>query len=70
MMYLFFFYKNVFYKIIEADILLKRTQLILCLKICELSTIHFFNLTVYHGYIKKLISHFPGGSVKMSGSKF
>ena len=53
MMYLFFFYKNIFYKIIEADILLKRTQLILCLKICELSTIHFFNLTVYHGYVKK-----------------
>ena len=58
MMYLFFFYKNIFYKIIEADILLKRTQLILCLKICELSTIYFFNLTVYHGYVKKLTS-FP-----------
>ena len=57
-MYLFFFYKNIFYKIIEADILLKRTQLILCLKICELSAIHFFNLTVYHGYVKKLTS-FP-----------
>ena len=41
-MYLFFFYKNIFYKIIEADILLKRTQLILCLKICELSAIDFF----------------------------
>ena len=52
-MYLFFFYKNIFYKIIEADILLKRTHLILSLKICELSTIHFFNLTVYHGYVKK-----------------
>ena len=58
MMYLFFFYKNIFYEIIETDILLKRTQLILCLKICELSTIHFFNLSVYHGYVKKLTS-FP-----------
>ena len=45
-MYLFFFYKNIFYEIIKADILLKRTQLMLCLKICKLSTIHFFNLTV------------------------
>ena len=54
MMYLFFFYKNIFYKIIEAAILLKRTHLILCLKISELSTIHFFNLTVYHGYVKKI----------------
>ena len=70
MMYLFFFYKNIFYKIIEADILLKRTQLILCLKICELSTIHFFNLTVYHGYVKKNWPHFPGGGVNMSDSKF
>ena len=58
MMYLFFFYKNIFYEIIKADILLKRTQLMLCLKICELSTIHFFNLSVYHGYVKKLTS-FP-----------
>ena len=57
-MYLFFFYKNIFYEIIEAAILLKRTHLILCLKISELSTIHFFNLTVYHGYVKKLTS-FP-----------
>ena len=51
-MYLFFFYKNIFYEIIEAAILLKRTQLILCLKICKLSTIHVFNLTewkrLYH----------------------
>ena len=53
-MYLFFFYKNIFYKIIEAAILLKRTHLILRLKICEWSTIHFFNLTVYHGYVKKI----------------
>ena len=58
-MYLFFFYKNIFYKIIEADILLKRTHLILSLKICELSTIHFFNLTVYHGYVKKKLTSFP-----------
>ena len=56
MMYLFFLYKNIFYKIIGADILLKRTQLILCSKICELSTIHVFYLTVYHGYVKKLTS--------------
>ena len=57
-MYLFFFYKNIFYEFIKADILLKRTQLILCLKICELITIHFFNLSVYHGYVKILTS-FP-----------
>ena len=55
-MYLFFFYKNIFYEIIKADILLKRTQLMLCLKICKLSTIHFFN--IYHGYVRKLTS-FP-----------
>ena len=57
-MYLFFFYKNIFYEIIKADILLKRTQRMLCLKICKLNTIHFFNLTVYHGYVRKLTS-FP-----------
>ena len=57
-MYLFFFYKNIFYEIIEADILLKRTQLILCLKICKLSTIHVFILTVYHGYVKKKLTSF------------
>ena len=50
-MYLFFFYKNIFYEIIEAAIFLKRTQLILCLKICKLNTIHVFNLTVCHGYV-------------------
>lgn len=55
-MHLFSFYKNIFYMIIDADILLKRTQLILCSKICEVSTIHVFNLTVYHGYGKKLTS--------------
>ena len=54
MMYLFFFYKNIFYEIIEIAILLKRTQLILWLKICKLSTIHVFNLTVCHGYVKKI----------------
>ena len=53
MMYLFFFYRNIFYEIIEAAILLKRTQLILCLKICKLSTICVFNLTICHGYVKK-----------------
>ena len=53
-MYLFFFYKNIFYKIIEAVILVKRTQLILCLKICKLNTIHVFNITVCHGYVTKI----------------